>query len=112
MPPLVCGHCHYSQAWPEIRGCLDSLSAQACEMGAEIIVAAGDGRGLWFLLSLVWQLFQRILPLIMGSVVLGSPYFSAPPRPQEVLVSLLPSQAESELFSYNDSVCQELQSEH
>ncbi len=190
MPPLVCGHCHYSQAWPEIRGCLDSLSAQACEMGAEIIVAAGDGRGLWFLLSLVLQLFQRILPcncqrlhpmlllsaetrsrivavaasslspdiscaallpgslichpvpwekgrkehrtldraesrveevatsdapifsssfyrvlpLIMYSVVLGLPYFSTPPRPQEVLVSLLPSQAESELFSYTEMI--------
>ncbi len=35
-----------TQPWPEIRGCLDSLYAQACELGAEIIVADGDGRGL------------------------------------------------------------------
>ena len=35
-----------TQPWPEIRGCLDSLYAQACEVGAEIVVADGDGRCL------------------------------------------------------------------
>ena len=35
-----------TQPWPEIRGCLDSLYAQACEVGAEIIVADGTGRCL------------------------------------------------------------------
>ena len=35
-----------AQPWPEVRACLDSLHAQAQEIGAEIIVADGCGRGL------------------------------------------------------------------
>ena len=35
-----------TQPWPEIRGCLDSLYAQACAAGAEILVADGTGRAL------------------------------------------------------------------
>ncbi len=46
MPPPLSVVIATTQAWPEIRGCLDSLYAQASEMGAEIIVADGNGRGL------------------------------------------------------------------
>lgn len=35
-----------TQPWPEARGCLDSLHAQARRAGAEIIVADGTGRSL------------------------------------------------------------------
>jgi len=35
-----------TQPWPEIRGCLDSLYAQARDAGAEILVADGTGRAL------------------------------------------------------------------
>ncbi len=35
-----------TKPWPEIRGCLDSLMDQANTVGAEILVADGNGRGL------------------------------------------------------------------
>ena len=35
-----------TQPWPEIRGCLDSLYAQASAAGVEILVADGTGRAL------------------------------------------------------------------
>jgi hypothetical protein len=46
MPPPLSVVIATTQAWPEIRGCLDSLYAQASELRAEIIVADGNGRGL------------------------------------------------------------------
>jgi hypothetical protein len=46
MPPPLSVVIATTQAWPEIRGCLDSLYAQAGELRAEIIVADGNGRGL------------------------------------------------------------------
>ncbi len=35
-----------TKPWPEIRACLDSLLKQADSVGAEILVADGNGRGL------------------------------------------------------------------
>ena len=35
-----------TQPWSEVRACLDSLHAQAQEIGAEVILADGCGRGL------------------------------------------------------------------
>lgn len=35
-----------TKPWPEIEGCLDSLLKQAKAIGAEILVADGNGRGL------------------------------------------------------------------
>jgi hypothetical protein len=35
-----------TKSWPEIRGCLDSLMAQAKKVGAEILVADGHGGGV------------------------------------------------------------------
>jgi hypothetical protein len=35
-----------TKPWPEIEGCLDSLLKQAKTIGAEILVADGNGRGL------------------------------------------------------------------
>jgi len=35
-----------TKPWPEMRATLDSLLPQARDLGAEVIVADGDGRGL------------------------------------------------------------------